>query len=236
MVLPTSYLLKILKMHFCLLYITLLLLPLVGTTTAWSQASCPTSSSSNCDGFPLSRLDLSQQGGGNLIEFVFNEMSKYTAGITYYGQSILRITASDTAASGNCAWNLRMMVNNGGFPTPPTEWVQNTAYGTSGSTPTIGLLEVRVTNNCGTSPINGGWQSFTLAQSGGQIVIIDDGGFVNSAGIGGCGGNGQVNSAGSYLTSYGEFSFIIDYRIKPFFNYTPGKYDLNIKFCISESP
>lgn len=221
-------------MHFCLLYITLLLLPLVGTTTTWSQASCPTSSSSNCDGYPLSRLDLSQQGGGNLIEFEFNEISKYTSGITYYGQSILRITASDTAASGNCNWKLRMMVNNGGFPNPPTEWLQNIGYGTSGSLPTIGLLEVRVTNNCQTSPINGDFKPFVLAQSGGQIVIIEDIGNINPAGIGGCGGNGQVNSAGSYLTSYGEFSFIIDYRIKPFFNYAPGKYDLNIKFCISE--
>jgi len=26
----------------------------------------------------------------------------------------------------------------------------------------------------------------------------------------------------------------VDYRIRPFFNYTPGKYELNIKFCISE--
>jgi hypothetical protein len=63
--------------------------------------------------------------------------------------------------------------------------------------------------------------------------LIDDGNFVNAAGIGGCGG-GQTNSVGSYLSSFGEFAFVIDYRVKPFYNYTPGKYELNIKFCISE--
>lgn len=198
-------------------------------------AGCPTSSSANCDGWPLSKLDLDQQGGGSMLEFVFDKISEYESGMTYYGTSILRVTASDTANSGNCAWKLYMIANNGGAPAPLTEWNQLSAYGSlAGAQPTIALIEVRVTNSCATSQNNGTWQTFQLAQNGGVIEIIDDGSFPNLAGIGGCGGNGEVNSAGSYLTSYGEFSFVIDYRIRPFFNYSPGKYELNIKFCIRE--
>ncbi len=197
-------------------------------------AGCATSTSNRCDGWPLSRLDLDQQAGGSLLEFVFDEIGEYEAGMTYYGTTILRVTASDTANNGDCAWKLRMVVNNGGLPTPDLEWLQTASYGFSGSQPGIGLIEVRVTNNCATSPINGTWQTFTLPENGGEIVIIDNGSFASAAGTGGGCGPGQTNSNGSYLTSYGEFAFVIDYRIRPFYNYTPGKYELNIKFCISE--
>ena len=195
-------------------------------------AGCATSTSSRCDGWPLSKLDLDQQAGSSMLEFVFDELSDYTAGKTLYGTSVLRVTASDTAGNGDCAWKLRMIVNNGGTPTPDPEWLQTASYGTSGAQVPIALLEVRVTNNCATSPVNGTWQTFQLAENGGEIVLIDDGNFVNVA-VGACGG-GQTNSVGSYLTSFGEFAFVIDYRVKPFYNYTPGKYELNIKFCISE--
>ena len=169
------------------------------------------------------------------MEFVFDDLSDYNSGMTYYGTTVLRITASDVANS-DCNWQLKLIANNGGAPTPVTEWVQTASYGTSGSQPTIALMEVRVTNNCATSPINGTWQTFPVAINGDQIVIISDG-LLNVAGTGGsCGGGGgqQTNSEGSYLTSFGEFAFIIDYRIRPFFNYTPGKYELNLKFCLTE--
>lgn len=211
------------------------LLLLLSSNTAMGQlpAGCATSTSFRCDGWPLSRLDLDQQAGGSMLEFVFDDLSDYNSGVTYYGTTIVRVTASDTSGS-DCAWKLRMIVNNGGAPTPDGEWLQTSSYGSSGSQPTIALMEVRVTNACATSPVNGTWQTFQLAENGGEIVLIDDGSFVNAAGTGGSCGGGQTNSEGSYLTSYGEFAFVVDYRIRPFFNYTPGKYELNIKFCISE--
>jgi hypothetical protein len=218
------------------LFFFILIFFLIIVNSSWSQlpAGCPSFTSSRCDGWPESRLDLDQQAGGSILDFVFDDLSEYNSGITYYGASILRITASDTAGNGDCAWKLRMIINNGGTPTPDAEWLQTSSYSTTGSQPTIALLEVRVTNNCATSPLNGTWQTFQLAENGGEIMLIDDGNFVNSAGSGGVCGSGQTNSVGSYLTSYGEFSFVVDYRIRPFFNYTPGKYELNIKFCISE--
>lgn len=218
-----------------LFYIVFLLL-LLSSNTVKGQlpAGCSVGSSFRCDGWPLSKLDLDQQAGGSMLEFVFDDLSDYNSGMTYYGTTILRVTASDTAADGDCAWKLRMIVNNGGAPTPTGEWLQTASYGTSGSQPTIALMEVRVTNACATSPVNGAWQTFSIPENGGEIVLIDDGNFVNAAGTGGACGGGQTNSAGSYLTSFGEFAFVIDYRIRPFFNYTPGKYELNIKFCISE--
>jgi hypothetical protein len=218
------------------LFITVVCALMVMINNAFGQlpAGCATGTSFRCDGWPLSRLDLDQQAGGSMLEFVFDDLSDYNSGMTYYGTTILRVTASDTAADGDCAWKLRMIVNNGGAPTPDGEWLQTASYGSSGSIPTIALMEVRVTNACATSPVNGSWQTFALPENGGEIVLIDDGSFVNAAGTGGACGGGQTNSAGSYLTSYGEFAFVVDYRIRPFFNYTPGKYELNIKFCISE--
>lgn len=195
-------------------------------------AGCATSLTFNCDGWPLSRIEMDQQAGGSLMEFVFDDLSDYNSGMTYYGTTILRVTASDTANS-DCNWQLKLIANNGGLPTPAGEWLQTASYGSSGAQPTIALMEVRVTNNCATSPLNGAWQTFPLAVNGDNIVLINDG-IVNLAGTGGGCGGGQTNSEGSYLTSYGEFSFVIDYRIRPFFNYTPGKYELNIKFCLTE--
>ncbi len=217
-----------------LLYIVFLML-LLSCNMAQGQlpAGCATSTSFRCDGWPLSRLDLDQQAGGSMMEFVFDDLSDYNSGMTYYGTTILRVTASDTADS-DCAWKLRMIVNNGGAPTPDGEWLQTASYGSSGSIPTIALMEVRVTNACATSEVNGSWQTFVLPENGGEIVLIDDGNFPNVAGTGGACGGGETNSEGSYLTSYGEFAFVVDFRIRPFFNYTPGKYELNIKFCISE--
>lgn len=213
--------------------VLLLLVLLLNRSLAQLPAGCATSTSTRCDGWPLSRLDLDQQAGGSMLEFVFDDLSDYNSGMTYYGTTIVRVTASDTSGS-DCAWKLRMIVNNGGAPTPDGEWLQTASYGSSGSQPTIALVEVRVTNACATSPVNGTWQTFQLAENGGEIVLIDDGSFPNVAGTGGACGGGQTNTEGSYLTSYGEFAFVVDYRIRPFFNYTPGKYELNIKFCISE--
>lgn len=195
---------------------------------------CQPGSSSRCDGWPFSKIELDQQGGDGALGFVFDDMSEYEAGITYYGSSILRVTASDTANNGDCAWKLYMIVNNGGAPTAPEEWRQTAAYGNSGDVPTIGVLQVRVSNACATPTNNGVWQTFTLPEHGGFIEVIDDGSIVNAAGIGACSGNGEVNAEGSYLTNYGEFTFIVDYRVVPNYDYQPGKYELNIKFCIRE--
>lgn len=197
-------------------------------------ADCQPSTSSRCDSWPQSHLDLDQQADDGAVDFVFDDMGEYQGGITYYGSSILRVTASDTTNDGDCAWKLYMIVSNGGAPTATDEWQETAPYGTSGTIPTIGILEVRVSNACGTATNNGLWQTFSLPEHGGVIEMIDDGSIVNAAGVGGCSGNGEVNSAGSYLTSYGEFSYIIDYRIKPNFDFQPGKYELNIKFCIRE--
>lgn len=205
------------------------------THTYAQPAGCAASTSARCDGWPLSKIDMDQQGGGSLVEFVFDDLSKYNAGITKYGTTILRVTASDTA-NNDCAWKLRMIVNNGGTPTPSDEWLQTAAYGSSGAIPDIIHLEVRVTNSCSTSPMNGIWQTFNFPENAGEIVIIDDGSFVNMAGniSSGCSGNPQVNSEGSFLTSPGEFMFVVDYRIRPYFVHAAGKYELNLKFCISE--
>jgi hypothetical protein len=168
------------------------------------------------------------------LDFIFDDIATYQSGLTYYGSTILRLTVSDTAAGiagTDCQWKLKMFVTNGGAPVPPSEWVTLQNYGSGlGAKPPLSLIQVRVSNACATSPINGTWQTFAPA-NGDEIDIINDPSFINAAG--GCSGT-EVNGEGSYLTSFGEFSFIIDYRIIPLFNYVPGKYEMNIKFCLRE--
>jgi hypothetical protein len=193
-------------------------------------APCPISATSNCDGWPYSRIELQNQQSNQQLEFKFDQISSYTAGITYYGSTLMRATVSDTSGSGTCNWKLNMIVTNGGGTTPSSEMETLINYGSgNGAKPPLSLIQVRVSNACGTPINNGVWQTFQPVD-GDMLPIIDEPSFNIPAGT--CDEN--VNGAGSYLTNFGEFAFIIDYRIIPLFNYIPGKYQLNIKFCITE--
>jgi hypothetical protein len=196
-----------------------------------AQAICDAPLSSNCDGWPISQLLLQNQQNTQLLEFNFDNFSKYNAGITYYGSTILRLIVSDTINSG-CAWKLKMHITNGGSPVPLQEWDTRATYGFSGAKPQLDLIQVRVSNSCSSSQINGSWLTFAAVDNA-DIVIIDNA-FSQAAGPQfGCSG-GETNGRGSYLTNPGEYTFSIDYRIVPGLVRTPGKYEMNIKFCLSE--
>jgi hypothetical protein len=193
-------------------------------------APCPISATSNCDGWPLSRIELQNQQSNQQLEFKYDQISSYTSGMTFYGSTLLRVTVSDTAASGSCNWKLNMIVTNGGGTTPPSEMETLVNYGSgNGAKPPLSLIQVRVSNACGTPINNGVWQTFQPLD-GDVIPIIESPSFPIPAGS--CTEN--VNGVGSYLTNFGEFAFVVDYRIVPTYNYIPGKYQLNIKFCITE--
>jgi hypothetical protein len=196
-----------------------------------SQAKCDDLTRSNCDAFPTSSMLLQNQQNAQLIEFEFDNISEYEAGKTYYGSTLLRLIVSDTA-DNDCVWKLKMHITNGGFPIPTQEWETISSYGSSGAKPQLDLVQVRITNSCASSPLNGTWQTFAAVDNA-DIVIIDNA-IAQAAGLlYGCSG-GQTNKEGSYLTNPGEFSFNIDYRIVPGLNRTPGKYELAIKFCLTE--
>ena len=169
-------------------------------------------------------------------EFIFDNFSKYKAGITLNGSTILKLkVAPITATTTACQWKLVMIVSNGGSPAPSSEWETLTNYGSSSSSskPTIDHLMVRVSNGCNTPKNSGVWQQFNPAD--GDVIEIINPAIIKAAGAGtACSGN-ETNGAGTYLgADYNEYSFTIDYRIIPELAHTPGRYEIFVKFCLRE--
>lgn len=163
----------------------------------------------------------------NAYTFTFDNFSSYNGGLTITGGTILNIVTQNNPGD-TCHWKLRMYIHTndpGG-----TAW-DGQAYGSpsGGTKPLLDLLQVRVYNYCGTAYKNLVLQNFSNVNDG-FIDIIDD---VALHFPGSCGGS-EVNTAGSYLTDYGEYSFNIDYVIKPGVRYTPGYYTISVNFCITE--
>ncbi len=191
-----------------------------------SQCNGPFNSASNCNP-ATSGISISNSPD---IEFEFDSFSKINGGMVLSGRNIVKIKTVNNPAQ-TCKWNLIMYVNNGNSLISPAEWEELAFYGTgSAASPSLNLIEVRVSNACNTPQNNGIWQSFA-ALNGSSLNIIND---ITSLNLpGNCNGS-QVNAAGSYLSSYGEYNFNIDYKISPGFIHKPGKYTLKISFCLSE--
>ena len=169
------------------------------------------------------------------IEFLFDSFGKISSGIELNGSSIIRIKAVNNPGM-TCKWTLKMYISNGGGTTPPAEWEALTNYGTTGGTaPTLNLVEVRVSNYCGTPLQNGIWQTFVVPvvppATVPSIEIIND---VLNLNLPGACATQQTNAQGSYLTNYGEYSFTVDYKIRPSSNLAPGRYVCKIIYCLSE--
>jgi len=195
-----------------------------------SQCPGPSGGASNCD--PL--LSEIRMNTPNMVDFTFDSFSKINGGMEIFGSTQIKIITVNNPALA-CKWNLIMYVFNSGIPTPANAFDNLAQYGNgSGQLPTLNYIQVRVTNICGTPVNNGVWQTFA-ASSGSALDIINN--IVLTA-AGNC-NTSKVNTAGSYLTNPGEYTFIIDYKILPAagipaFPLTPGRYSANIKFCLSE--
>jgi len=159
--------------------------------------------------------------------FTFDNFSSYIGGITLTGATILKIKTQSNPGD-TCHWKLRMYVHTSAVS--GTDW-HGTAYGPAGggTIPKLDLLSVRVYNYCGTAYHNSVLQNFHNFNDD-FIDIIDD---VALHFPGTCNGT-ETNTAGSYLTNYGEYSFNVDYIIKPGVGYIPGYYDISVKFCLTE--
>lgn len=167
------------------------------------------------------------------VDFVFDSFSKYISGVSFYGVAKVNIKVDDQAPPNpDCKWMLIMTVeNNSSSGTGVDKWETLANYSSGSSAPPdIEILEVRVSNGCSTSPIDGVYQHFI--QSGDFIEIIENTGIRIDAGS--CATN--VNGPGNYLMNYDEFHFQIDFRIVPGFNFDPGIYQLQVKFELTEVP
>jgi hypothetical protein len=218
-----------------LMYRIFLLLALTGIFSfykVYPQPVCSVLATSNCEEVtPGGSSQFIQIPISNNVDFAFDQMSKYISGITYSGSTIFKLKIEEKALPVNpCQWKLVMYVDNNGAL--PDKWETVHTYGASGTVPNIDLIKVKVYNACGTPGllVNGIYRAFSNTST--VLTIIDEAALVPA---GTCTGT-HVNSKGSYTTNYGEFTFIIDYRIIPSFSLDlkPGNYQLQLKFCLEE--
>lgn len=166
----------------------------------------------------------------------FTDFSRYNAGIVLMSVARLRIKVENKAVvDSDCSWKLRMFIeNNSGAGTAADKWEEITLYGNGNAQqPLISDLEVRVSNNCGT-PLNTSFRSFTDVNDILNIIEELVPQVIVPAGACTASGTKNVNGPGSYLTNYDEYSFDVDLRLKPGFQYNPGVYKLNIRFRLEE--
>jgi len=192
---------------------------------------CQNPATSNCSDAIAGTSQFIMSTPGN-VDFEFNDMQKYIAGITHSGSTQLRLKVDEIIA-GQCKWHLMMYITNNGY-LPANEWEPLTFYGSSGTAPQLNLIQVKVYNGCGT-PLNSGvYQIFAGNVNYALLEIIPA--LPDPRNLPGTCSGTQVNAPGSYLTDYNEYNFNIDYRILPGYSLRPGAYQIKINFCLVEVP
>ena len=192
-----------------------------------AQTSCTPITTANCSGIGAgSQIELT---GEPVINFTFYSFGDYLRGVNLFGQSVYKIIVAENAAPpSDCRWFLSVHLDNNA--SPATEWENIMMYGTTTSPmPQVNLLEMRFRNTCNTSLT--GTNYVSLPSTALNIPIVNSPGVSNAGGT--CTGI-NVNRPGSHITNYGEYSFTVDYRVRPTLNLQPGVYLLNVKFCLRE--
>lgn len=163
----------------------------------------------------------------NQIEFVFDDITEYQAGITQYGATILKV-------SSTVNWDLYAV---GRSQTGNRFWDQQTSYGSttnSVATLPISLLELRQSQaNTGDgaaaaaafSDYSSAFPNASSPSGSNSLFVNNDGsatapGLTNKyiAGHSGTTGTGDFMAGGSYLNQTGtssNFYYVMDYRILP---------------------
>jgi hypothetical protein len=183
------------------------------------------------------------------ITFTFDSFSKYKAGITLNGASILKLVVKNddgVSKTGTCFWKLNMQVDNGPVipATPATEWETRTSYGVGSSAPkpTLNILRMKIDNVCHTPYLAGQWRT-PFSNDGDFAKIVDPTTPLSVEDVTACATGSEANGIptpgstanGSYLgPNYGKLNFVIDYRIIPDVVFAPGVYTISIKFCLTE--
>ncbi len=166
------------------------------------------------------------------VDFTFDTFGKYLGGITENGVSQLKVTVDNSLTNNpDCRWNLVIYIDNSSNPvTPSDEWELLTPHSSSGTTPKINQLQIRVRNRCNTSTTGSGFFNANVLP-GQPIVLISNTGITIPAGS--CVTN--VNGPGNYIKNYDEFTFDIDYRIAPGLSMRSGIYQLRLKYLLTEA-
>ncbi len=172
-----------------------------------------------------------EPNSAEVASLTFDSFTDYQGGVTINSVATIRVRVEDQAIPDpDCRWFLYMEVyNNPGSGTPANEWETLFQYGAgTAPAPDIDILQIRVRNACQTSPLDGVFQTFT--NDGDILEIIAD--LLPLTPAGSCATN--VNGPGDYLTNYDEFTFNIDIRVAPGYLFSPGIYELGVKFHLEE--
>ena len=138
--------------------------------------------------------------------------------------------SSASPSSGNT--NGRIWIDTSTASAPV---LQTYGSGTGLTKPTIDILQIRIDNGCQTPKFAG--QMVVPFSAHDDVWDIINPAVIAGVppGAGALCSNGETNEEGTYLgLDYSEFSFIVDYRLDPGFIYAPGRYELSIKFCLTE--
>jgi hypothetical protein len=162
----------------------------------------------------------------NQIEFVFDDITEYQAGITNFGATILKVSATVN-------WDLYAV---GRSQTGNRFWDQQVSYGTTSnsvSTLPLSLLEIRQSRansggTAGTSVVDysAAFSTNQAAASGNNSLFVNNDGSATPptiankyiGGHAGTTGTGDTMTAGTYLNNSGttsNFYYVLDYRIAP---------------------
>jgi len=197
------------------------------TTSASAQLIDEKDVSITLDMQPVLQLDMTTP---NQIEFVFDEVNEYHAGIVQYGATVLKV-------SSTVSWDLyavgRSQGNNG-----PTFWDQHVDYGNNNPNAIadlpLSLLELRQNQpNNGDGAATGAFSDYSQAFSNATVASAGNSLYVNAGlatppsandkyiaghkGTTGVAGD-DFMAGGSYLTQTGvtsDYYFVMDYRILP---------------------
>lgn len=176
------------------------------------------------------QVTLTLSGQTNL-DFTYDTFGKYLGGITQNGVTRLRINVSNNITNNpDCRWNLVVYIENGGSGTPNDEWESVYSQSLSGNPPKLDVLQMRITNQCGTSQTGNQFFDVPIAV-GTPIMVITNTGVTIPAGS--CVTN--VNGPGNSSTNYDEYNFDIDYRIQPGVGLKSGIYQLKIRYVLAEA-
>lgn len=176
---------------------------------------------------PVLQLDMTT---ANQIEFVFDDINEYYAGITNYAATILKV-------SSTVSWDLYAVGRSSGA-TAAGFWDQQIDYGNNNGNAIdqlpLSLLELRQSqpNSGAAAAVGATFADYRAAFSANGVVSAANSLFTNAdgsitpptaadkyiAGHAGTTGTGDFMAGGSYLTQTGitsDYYYAIDYRILP---------------------